>query len=451
MATCQITGHPDAYGLGIRTAFYLQWFGVIATSWLLESDALNLRFVNALTIAATTVGLALNLDSLQPCEIYIVLLLVCGTLYFTIPVYIWRLATCCHPWWDPDRWPRVRVRWLLKVSMMFMSGALVGLQLWFWCTGVHNRPVMGVDDSRGPDADCVQYGFLFGRFLLDNPGLIATNIIVHLAILLIGTWNFASYIGIFDDCSISENRAISLQQLRTVCDTSVSIAVTLAIELVISWNNIQGVNDLHSAAQLIPPVISGAYLLRSFYVWLSGPEEGTEGINLPHSPGGSGGSGSRITSSNGGGPTRRRRKSMVYTGSAGHRRRHRPRRTTRKSPNMAGDPPDTAYASPMPMSISTDLPSLSGSADSGQYNMTPPVEDVAADELYHDDHVYDEESPPSMCPIPPDDDLGYLPPEPPPTATSIHGGCPYHSMSEESSLPSVGGYFPPLTPLHDPI
>ncbi|KAK7739160.1 hypothetical protein SLS53_005796 [Cytospora paraplurivora] len=198
MTTCQITGHPDTYGVGIRTAFYLQWFGVIITSWILESDALNLTFLNALTIATTLAGLAMNLADLQPSEIHVVLLLVCGALYFSLPLYIWRLATCCRPWWDPERWPRVRTGWLFRVSMMFMTGALLGLQLWFWCTGVHHGPATSVD--------CVQYGFLFGRLPLDNPGLIAANITVHLAMLLVGTWIFAGHVGVFDECGWRRRR-----------------------------------------------------------------------------------------------------------------------------------------------------------------------------------------------------------------------------------------------------
>lgn len=100
MASCEIPGHPDSYGLGIRAAFYLQWFGVIVTSWVLpsSSDALNLRFLNSLTTAATAVGLAVNAGALQPAEVLVVLLLVCGALYLFVPVYLWRLATCCRQW-----------------------------------------------------------------------------------------------------------------------------------------------------------------------------------------------------------------------------------------------------------------------------------------------------------------------------------------------------------------
>ncbi|KAL1874811.1 hypothetical protein Daus18300_003352 [Diaporthe australafricana] len=115
MAVCQISANSGSYGVGTRIAFYLQWFGMIITSWVLESDALNLKFINALTTAATSVGLVLNLGKLQ-------------------------------------------------------------------------------------------------------------------------------------------------SHFQTICDLIVAAIITVAIELVIFWNKIKGANDLDSAAQLMPPVITGAYL-----------------------------------------------------------------------------------------------------------------------------------------------------------------------------------------------
>lgn len=98
MATCEVTGHPDSYGLGIRIAFYVQWFGMVVTSWALPSDALNLTFLNGLTTAATAVGLAINIGDLEPAEVLVVLILACGAIYFWFPVYLWRFCTCCRQW-----------------------------------------------------------------------------------------------------------------------------------------------------------------------------------------------------------------------------------------------------------------------------------------------------------------------------------------------------------------
>jgi hypothetical protein len=196
MAVCHIPVNSGSYGVGIRIAFYLQWFGMIITSWTLESDALSLKFINALTTAATSIGLVSNLERLQPVEIYIVLLLTCGALYFTVPVYLWRLVTCCRPWWDPERWTRIKTGWLFRISTYSMYGALLSLHIWFWCRGVHVR--RKTDLKLDTDIECEQFGFLFVQIRLDDPGLVTLNIIVHLTILLIGTGVFANRIGVFE-------------------------------------------------------------------------------------------------------------------------------------------------------------------------------------------------------------------------------------------------------------
>lgn len=198
MAACHISANSGSYGVGIRIAFYLQWFGVIVTSWALESGALNLKIINALTTATTSVGLVLNLERLQPVEVYVVLLLTCGALYSAIPVYLWRLATCCRPWWDPERWTRIKTGWLFRVLMYSMYGALLGLHIWFWCRGIHDRHRM--DPSQDADAECEQFGFLFAQVRLEDPDLIVLNIIIHFTTLLVGTGISAHRIGIFEGC-----------------------------------------------------------------------------------------------------------------------------------------------------------------------------------------------------------------------------------------------------------
>lgn len=199
MATCHISVSSGSYGLGIRIAFHLQWFGMIVTSWALESDALNLKFINALSTAAASISLVLNLERLQPVEIYIVLLLACGALYSTVPVQLWRLVTCCRPWWDPERWTRIKTGWLFRAMTYSMYGALLSLHIWFWCRGVHNG--RKTDQSLNADMECEQFGFLFAPVRLDAPGLVTLNVIFHLTILLVGTGVFANRIGIFEGCS----------------------------------------------------------------------------------------------------------------------------------------------------------------------------------------------------------------------------------------------------------
>lgn len=122
----------------------------------------------------------------------------------------------------------------------------------------------------------------------------------------------------------------------------------MAVELVISWNNISGVNDLDTAAQLIPPVASGAYLLRSVFAWLSEPSpEQSHFIEFPYFP-----SGSFYTSTSGGsnGGGGQPRGNTVYIGSsrdwAGQRRHshhHNHRRHRAREGSHVVDPSYTAY------------------------------------------------------------------------------------------------------------
>ncbi|KAI3391957.1 hypothetical protein diail_6395 [Diaporthe ilicicola] len=422
MSQHKIRANAGIYGLGIRVTFYLQWFGMIITSWVLESDALNLKFINALTTAATSVGLVLNLGELRSVEIYIVLLLTSGALYFAVPVYLWRLMTCCRPWWDPERWTRIKMGWLFRVFTSSIYGALLGLHVWFWCTGVHDRRKMDAtsDTGTGTGTDCEQFGFFFAQVSLDSPGMVTANIILHFTILLVGTGVSAIRVAPgaitradADWCglpSITRNRISSLQHFQTICDLIVAAIVTLAIELVISWNRITDANDVDSAAQLIPPVITGAHLAHSLCVCFTGSDRDSEDSDGPYF--------SRGTLENRGHPPRRRR----YTSGGPRRssyRRRRSRGASRASPDFLD--PHTDMFDLSGLSMPTTPASLGGSAPpaSGYYNMASDYYG-----MYNGDPVGDE--------VPPvRDDLGQVPPEPPPAA-SLHG------RSRDSSIGGEG-------------
>ena len=109
--SCSVNGYADMYGLGIRTGFYLQWFGSIFADWVgAKAEALGLRFTNAFFVSATFLALLIqvSLNTLTALDIYIVLLLTFGGYYYLVPLYIWRLLTGCDPFLDPTRWPRVK-------------------------------------------------------------------------------------------------------------------------------------------------------------------------------------------------------------------------------------------------------------------------------------------------------------------------------------------------------
>lgn len=108
--------------------------------------------------------------------------------------------------------------------------------------------------------------------------------------------------------------------------------VTLAIELVIFWNKITGANDLDSAAQLIPPVVTGAYLVRSLCVCITGSDRDSQDSGDSYFPRGS-------NENRSGRPSRRRNTRSRRTRRSSYRRR-RSRRVSRASPDFLDEYPD---------------------------------------------------------------------------------------------------------------
>jgi len=61
-----------------------------------------------------------------------------------------------------------------------------------------------------------------------------------------------------------------MQQVYTAISLAVAIAVVVATELTIEWNEISGVGDISSAGQTIPMVIGIGLVTRIFYIAIFG-------------------------------------------------------------------------------------------------------------------------------------------------------------------------------------
>jgi len=131
--SCAYRGAPDLYGLGIRVAFYLLWFGHIAASWVVRSEVPVLRFVAALFSAGGFLALVIrtSTDSIRPIDVYIGLLLAYGPFYTYVPVYLWRLLIACNPFWDPSRWPRVGETVIYGRLLLLLGIAITCFQMWY--------------------------------------------------------------------------------------------------------------------------------------------------------------------------------------------------------------------------------------------------------------------------------------------------------------------------------
>ncbi|KAK3327444.1 hypothetical protein B0T19DRAFT_484554 [Cercophora scortea] len=296
VSPCPIAGNPQLYGLGIRIAFYLLWLGILVSNLLIEegTGVRVLRAAHLVFSSAVVLGLAMSAAAASTAamtlvapEVYVMILLVSTTAYFLVPLYLFRLASGCRPEWDP-------LAYVGDGHLRFVFGngrkrsdesehspfgfdpivagenmlwlVVAGVQLWFWCAGVEALGVEG----------CVQYGFLFAQVELGGEGFRAFNILVVLG-LLGGTMALA----VLDTGRrgrrrrrrrrrrrVSSAHKTILANLQYFSDLGVVVIVIAAVELSIKWNNISAaVNQVSSAAQLIPVLISALLLLIMMRHW----------------------------------------------------------------------------------------------------------------------------------------------------------------------------------------
>ncbi|KAF2471916.1 uncharacterized protein BDR25DRAFT_366643 [Lindgomyces ingoldianus] len=126
---CVLAGNSDMYRLGIRAGYYLQWYGLLIAPWLCPKEVPTLRLANTFFVASSFLALLTQVPkagNLDVVEIYITLLLTFGSSLYLLPVLLWRIATRCSIWFWVKRVPSLKAR------------------------------------------DCVQYGFLFKRVLLNG-------------------------------------------------------------------------------------------------------------------------------------------------------------------------------------------------------------------------------------------------------------------------------------------
>lgn len=238
------------------------------------SEVKAIEFSLDLFVPATFLALIIltanDVDSIEPVETYIVLLLMFGSYLALVPIYLWRLLTACDPYWDPTRWPIVRDSALTNnMGLVLLIGVLV-FQYWFWF-------------HRVPDLDhyqCQQYGFLLGQVRLNSKVSVVLNALMYfwlgnICLYLLGLKTLRMF-GFPDPSEQRERRVISsnrkrrhIERLQTI-DTWMRIItamlVTLATELAVSWNDIRNANTLAGAGNTIPLFIGIGAVLRVLYV-----------------------------------------------------------------------------------------------------------------------------------------------------------------------------------------
>ncbi|KAI8228128.1 hypothetical protein K4K55_007640 [Colletotrichum sp. SAR 10_96] len=208
MDSCQVQGRSDLYGLGLRVAFYIQWFGAIIVEYLEVADLPDIRLIGLLFSAAAFFGLIVKVTvtTLQPADVYIVFLLAMG--------------------------------------------------IWFWCS-------------------CVKLG---------NKAFVAFNAILCFAILLVCVvvlllkmgWKIPFWRQRRKKRRIRAVHVMLVKEIKTLSNIAVAATLTAAVELTISWNHIQDVNNISDVVQMLPLFISAGFLVRILFLHFAGANESSD-------------------------------------------------------------------------------------------------------------------------------------------------------------------------------
>ncbi|KAK4186290.1 hypothetical protein QBC35DRAFT_501629 [Podospora australis] len=165
---CADNGNLDMYGLGIRLAFYIQWYTLIAC-YLFQrvAEIHTVRLALNCFLSANFLALLIQTGRkvLSPIDTYITLVLYFGFYLSSIPVFMWRLLTRFDPAFDPTRWHLVRISKLDKAFHRVLVVSAAGFQLYFWTTVV---PFADLDK-------CISHGFFLTKMPLDSDTLRTIN------------------------------------------------------------------------------------------------------------------------------------------------------------------------------------------------------------------------------------------------------------------------------------
>ncbi|KAK5663058.1 hypothetical protein OQA88_6474 [Cercophora sp. LCS_1] len=283
---CKIVGKPEYYGIGIRVSFYLLWAGLTLARWLCEPTLFIVLLVTHFIYAcAVFLGLVITITTstaLSAAEVYLTMVLISGlACYVRIPYYIWRVATCFHKKMDSGFYyyhlgfkdadtETMSGPYVYGVMETCFMACVVGLQMWFWFSGVESSDLHhnGRDYGGVPCELQDQVGFVFRPAALSSPGFRAFNLVLIFAIresvrgaekraepemaenevgFSTPEFEFTTY-----EPATSKLAILAFKQLQTIFDLLVTPIVVSAVELTIEWNHIENVNSANAPGQLIP-------------------------------------------------------------------------------------------------------------------------------------------------------------------------------------------------------
>lgn len=67
-----------------------------------------------------------------------------------------------------------------------------------------------------------------------------------------------------------------VKEIKTLSNIAVAATLTAAVELTISWNHIQDVNNISDVVQMLPLFISAGFLVRLLFLHFAGANESSD-------------------------------------------------------------------------------------------------------------------------------------------------------------------------------
>ncbi|CEL03040.1 hypothetical protein ASPCAL04198 [Aspergillus calidoustus] len=285
---CHINGDEDLYGIGVRTGIYAQWVATLLSRTLrvpeeiTASDDANLCFQLALTAVLLFV-LTGRKEPFMPVEALIALPLCFGgfaaaSAPFSLPTTAAAAAAA------PCRQATSLVRFLCSLHLF---GILAGVSCWFWWYGIeHGHNVAG--------DQCPYYTFLFAkvkvsdsligfyRFLAVVGCVVFAGIEAVLLVMMVhvvsrcsrhelATYLLNAQMPIMPKPSSTTTGATACLQapwasriMALLCLVIMAVMV-MVVEFTISWNGVNGINDLKAAGQALPLAVGIAGVVRVLY------------------------------------------------------------------------------------------------------------------------------------------------------------------------------------------
>ncbi|EWG49894.1 hypothetical protein FVEG_16546 [Fusarium verticillioides 7600] len=267
---CSLEGRSEVYGVGIRSAYYAQWLGSLLIEYLSEENLADLRSISLYSSAAASISLVIGVayNSLEPLDVYVLLLLTIGFFLFQIPLYIWRILTRCQPHLDPFHLSKESHGHFYHLMSLTVLSANVSIGTWYFTSFLPQL-----------DRDCRDLVFLFGKVSLESRGYTTAGSIFFIGALVgIGGFIFLNACCTITKSSSRHRRARAriiwrLRVLRGMSGFIIFTLLVLSIELPIKWNHIQGVDEFTTVAQLLPLMLTIGIFLRSWAVYASGAKD----------------------------------------------------------------------------------------------------------------------------------------------------------------------------------